>query len=877
MDNIYVAKNSWGPDGQEHQIPLKMGDEIEVIHQDDSGWWYGQNLRSGIEGYFPGSFVAKKIQPPPQFRGRMSQRSMHGRAIISQLQDSQNTTRTNTAERQEDARIAFMRDNRIEQADPVLQVWDADDLRKLYTGRRQDAAIQSLKVNQHSKTIYCVVGHYQGYISAITSLWLGYVAFKWSSNGVGPWMGIKFEDLCGVYCILAGLLTMAYERKWGVKLQHVTMYRVWGYLAAGVIPLLSVSTMYVSWAYAMTALTYWLAVHYGESGFKFRKGRGGDNSSYWSKLKKWFVDAVQENKWQKYMFAFIWIVINIAVYIDIYTYWAEFVEDNPTAATFWLSHAKGWGTILDINMTMILMPVSKNLIRIIYDYSTDQTRMARCLRWLLILIPLDKAIQFHKLQAGLVFVAAIGHSFSHYNHYADVPATYGELFGPGVWFTGVLLLTVTHWIFSTALDVIRKEKFEIFYYTHHIFIGYYAITLFHGAGWWNPNFWKYLLVPGTIYFLERVAREYHSTRGIGVVSATMMNANKTSGDVRVLCLELQKMGPLSSYKEGQYVDVKCPMVSKFQWHPFTISSAPQKPNVTLHIRDQGEGTWTNRVYKYMLTMAGNGTRVSPRQRMNNQPMVNGPDGRPLFQINGPHPAPTQHLGEYHVAMVVGGGIGVTPVRATLYSIVHRFKYGLGMSYPDHAYLYWLVRHKDLRTYMFMMRTIKEVSDELYDLKHKNPEAMKNKSFQFHVCITSNPRSTTPYKIKPEEENADDLSLWGSADRDPNSKNHEVLKKKSPLDEWKIFKALWWSEESSQQLGDYVTVKRFYDKDPNDPNSKKERMNWNKEFVKVKEKHRGMNCGVMYCGPRAVADILKKTCGVHTDYNTTRFIFHKENF
>ena len=47
-------------------------------------------------------------------------------------------------------------------------------------------------------------------------------------------------------------------------------------------------------------------------------------------------------------------------------------------------------------------------------------------------------------------------------------------------------------------------------------------------------------------------------------------------------------------------------------------------------------------------------------------------------------APTQHLAEYSTAIVVDAVIGVTPVRATLQSIVYyQFKRGIGRSYPDH--------------------------------------------------------------------------------------------------------------------------------------------------------------------------------------------------
>ncbi len=45
------------------------------------------------------------------------------------------------------------------------------------------------------------------------------------------------------------------------------------------------------------------------------------------------------------------------------------------------------------------------------------------------------------------------------------------------------------------------------------------------------------------------------------------------------------------YKTGQYVRIMCPEISTFEWHPFTISSAPGDQFMTLHIKVGGWGEW----------------------------------------------------------------------------------------------------------------------------------------------------------------------------------------------------------------------------------------------------------------------------------------------
>ena len=45
--------------------------------------------------------------------------------------------------------------------------------------------------------------------------------------------------------------------------------------------------------------------------------------------------------------------------------------------------------------------------------------------------------------------------------------------------------------------------------------------------------------------------------------------------------------------------INLPVISKFEWHPFTISSAPERQDVlTFHIRSVGG--WTNKLHEYFV-------------------------------------------------------------------------------------------------------------------------------------------------------------------------------------------------------------------------------------------------------------------------------------
>ena len=72
-----------------------------------------------------------------------------------------------------------------------------------------------------------------------------------------------------------------------------------------------------------------------------------------------------------------------------------------------------------------------------------------------------------------------------------------------------------------------------------------------------------------------------------------------------------KRPPSFDFRPGDWVFVQIPEIATAEWHPFTISSAPEMSDVVwLHIRAVGE--WTNRLLKYFIEQE---TRVRERNRL----------------------------------------------------------------------------------------------------------------------------------------------------------------------------------------------------------------------------------------------------------------------
>lgn len=224
-------------------------------------------------------------------------------------------------------------------------------------------------------------------------------------------------------------------------------------------------------------------------------------------------------------------------------------------------------------------------------------------------LPLDNHIYLHKLTGIVVSILSLLHTIAHLFNFSIIVVndpkinaghyTIGEwlltdrpgLFGliPGCANpTGLALLIIILIMFICSQPFVRRKgSFEVFYWTHLLYIPFWILLLFHG-----PNFWKWFLVPGLVYIVERILRFVwmKSEHGKTYISSGLLLPSK------VIHLVIKR--PFNfNFRPGDYVFVNIPAIANYEWHPFTISSAPEQEDyMWLHIRTVGE--WTNRLYQY---------------------------------------------------------------------------------------------------------------------------------------------------------------------------------------------------------------------------------------------------------------------------------------
>ena len=264
--------------------------------------------------------------------------------------------------------------------------------------------------------------------------------------------------------------------------------------------------------------------------------------------------------------------------------------------------------------------------------------------------------------------------------------------------TGHIMLLCMLLMYTTAHAKIRQQSFETFWYTHHLFIPFLLAMYTHatgcfvrdtvepyspfaGANFWNHCIgyegWRWELWGGGLYLLERLYREIRSRRETKIVQVVRHPYGKCipqqvdAAEVNIAtdAMEIQFSKPSMKYKAGQWLFLNCPSVSRTQWHPFTITSCPFDPYISVHVRQVGDytralgdalgaGSAQSKLYDEVDPMGMYAVALQNGQEM------------PELRIDGPYGAPAEDVFDNEIAVLIGTGIGVTPWAAILKNIWH---------------------------------------------------------------------------------------------------------------------------------------------------------------------------------------------------------------
>uniref|UniRef100_A0A8C5NRK8 NADPH oxidase 5 n=1 Tax=Junco hyemalis TaxID=40217 RepID=A0A8C5NRK8_JUNHY len=238
--------------------------------------------------------------------------------------------------------------------------------------------------------------------------------------------------------------------------------------------------------------------------------------------------------------------------------------------------------------------------------------------------------------------------------------------------SGLALLALLLAMLACSSPCVRRGgHFEVFYWSHLSYIPVWLLLLLHG-----PHFWKWFLIPGSLFVLEKVLGwAWRRAGDLHILEAKLLPSKVTH-------LVIQR--PKSfRFQPGDYVYLNVPAIAAYEWHPFSISSAPEQPETLwLHIRARGQ--WTTKLYEYFQQLELHGPEPNPpgksrrerRSRHWEQDTGPGESQRSCSVkcfLDGPYGTPSRRIFTSEHAVLIGAGIGITPFASILQSIMIRYR------------------------------------------------------------------------------------------------------------------------------------------------------------------------------------------------------------
>lgn len=283
--------------------------------------------------------------------------------------------------------------------------------------------------------------------------------------------------------------------------------------------------------------------------------------------------------------------------------------------------------------------------------------------------PPPRAVEGWRVAAAAAVAAAV-HVGGHAVHLAaggdGPPGGTGAM----VLVSGGVLVALLVGLRMVTLRWVRVHRREVFAVGHGVLAAAAVAALaVHGMHRGAPSSVKWLAPAAAVYGLDLLARRWRTHTvvvAVGADAATDAVADAAADAAptaaphppttsrlygNVLCLAVPRPFP---FVAGQAVLLRVPALSRHQWHPFTIASAPADPMLRLYVKAAGD--WTGALLDLWRSTAAAAAAAAGSGGDGG----GGAGGSLIVQLQGPYGAPSQYATAYDRLVLVGAGIGATP-------------------------------------------------------------------------------------------------------------------------------------------------------------------------------------------------------------------------
>ncbi|XP_058768453.1 ferric reduction oxidase 2-like [Vicia villosa] len=203
---------------------------------------------------------------------------------------------------------------------------------------------------------------------------------------------------------------------------------------------------------------------------------------------------------------------------------------------------------------------------------------------------------------------------------------------------GEISLLAGLFLWVATIPKIRRKFFELFFYTHNLYIIFIIFFVFHIG-----IYFSYIMLPGFYLFMvDRYLRFLQSRRKVRLVSSRVLPCEGVE-------LNFSK-GHELSYNPTSVMFINVPSISKLQWHPFTITSNSNLEQDKLSVVIKSEGTWTQKLYQLL-------SNPSPIDRLQ-------------ISVEGPYGPPSTNYLRHDTIVMISGGSGITPFISIIRDLIY---------------------------------------------------------------------------------------------------------------------------------------------------------------------------------------------------------------
>jgi len=410
--------------------------------------------------------------------------------------------------------------------------------------------------------------------------------------------------------------------------------------------------------------------------------------------------------------SFAYIVCNLF----LFHYTANIYADQGARTSLQVAH--GFGACLNLNAALMLILMAKWFWSVL-----RHSFIAR-------LVPIDSLTDFHRRVGWVILILSLGHIAAHSYHYWKTQADPLSLITDRYFLTGVILsLVFTFILIGVAFRNGRKR--EYFSASHLLYAVFLVFTLLHGQ-----NFWIWLAAPLTIYFIDVLIRSLFKSRKVKILAIEAMSDGVTK--IRFAKPKHFRFHP------GDFIYLRIAVLSSYQWHPFTLSAAPQADYFDLHIRNNGN--WSGALHN-----------LARKSNIDLNSLA--------ANIDGPYGAPTTHISKAKIAVMVAAGIGVTPFASALESLVFKTSNqnaseGESQTPQQTLYFHWLNRSQ--ASYEWFQNLLIQAEEVLKD------------QFKLYIYLTSFNHNLTNIAMQIAVE-----EFYSAHGRDPFTQLHAITKPGRP--------------------------------------------------------------------------------------------------